>query len=80
MTACAPLEDEVQANALLTQKRITYIQSRKKDLMKGPPTEQRHVIEIASEKAAANWLIDLPLKRYSFTLTNFEFRDRLCIR
>ena len=80
MTACAPLEDEDQPNAHLTQKRITYIQSHKKDLMKGPPIEQRHVTEMASERAAANWLISLPLKRYSFSLTKFEFRERICIR
>ena len=60
--------------------RLNIIRSRKKDLMESLQTEQRHVIEMASEKGAPNWLTALPLKRYGFTLTKSEFRDGLCIR
>ena len=60
--------------------RLNIIRSRKKDLMESLQTEQRHVIEIASEKGASNWLTALPLKRYGLTLTKSEFRDGLCIR
>ena len=59
LTACAALEDQDRANARLTQERITHdqrtarlntIRSRKKDLLESLQTEQRHVIEMASEK------------------------------
>ena len=43
--------------------------------MESLQTEQSHVIEMASEKGASNWLTALPLKRYGFTLTKSEFRD-----
>ena len=88
LTACAPLEND-RANAHLTQERITHDQRtarlnitrlRKKDLMENLQTEQRHVIEMASEKGASNWLTALQLKRYGFTLTKAEFRDGLYIR
>ena len=60
--------------------RLNKFRSCKKDLMESLQTEQRHVIEMASEKGASNWLTALPLKRYGLTLTKSEFRDRLCIR
>ena len=36
--------------------RLKKIRSRKKDLMESLQTEQRHLIEMASEKGASNWL------------------------
>ena len=48
--------------------------------MESLQTVQRKVIETASEKGASKSLKALPLKRYNFTLTKSEFRDRLCIR
>ena len=38
--------------------------------MESLQTDQRHVIELASEKGASIWRTILPLKRYDFTLTN----------
>ena len=78
LTACAPLDDEDQANAHLTQERITHDQrtarrnifpSCKKDLMKSLRTEQGHEIEMASEKRASNWRRGLS-----------ELGDGLCVR
>ena len=83
LTACAPLEDEDRAKAHFTQERIKYdqrtarrnkIRSRK-DLVERSQSEQRHVIEIASEKAASNLLRSLPLNRYGFTLTKCPILD-----
>ena len=57
----------------------SYYGKDPKDLRESLQTEQRHVIEMASEKGASNWLTALPLKRYGFTLTKSAFRDGLCI-
>ena len=43
-------------------------------------TEHCLVKEMAPEKRASNWPTLLPLKRYGFMVTIFEFRDRFCIR
>lgn len=44
-----------------------------------PPTHQRALKTIASEKASG-WLTVLPLSRHNFDLSELEFRDALSIR
>ena len=76
LTACAPLEDD-GAKAHLSQECIKYDQRTAclnkirslKDLMENLQTEERHVIEMSSEKGASNLLRSLPLNRYGFTFT-----------
>ena len=89
LTACAPLENEDRANANLTQERIknyqrsarlNTIQSRKTDFVESLRTEQRQIIEVASEKGASTWLTALHIKRYGFTLTKSKCRDGFCVR
>ena len=48
--------------------------------MESLQAEQHHVIELALEKEASNWLTALPLERYGSTLTKSEFRDGVCVR
>ena len=71
LTACAPTEVEVRANAHLTQESITHdqrtarlnnIQSHKDGLMEYLQIKQRQQKEMASEKEASNCLIAPSIK------------------
>ena len=84
-----PLEDKDPLTAELWQKRTLddLLNAKKKKIAEKISniksvlsTEQRYVLERASEKGASAWLNVLPLKQYRFHLNKCEFRDGLSLR
>ena len=82
------LESQDRVIAVTQQEKICKIKKLKTDRTNQKKTNlvyslketDKYAIDLASEKAASNWLNALPLSRYNFNLIKSKFRDGIYLR